>query len=50
MLMCCVCVFLICRESLDMILGDKPLIFEVVISQWYTKLISKCTLIDIMST
>jgi hypothetical protein len=31
--MCCVCVFLFRRESPDMILGDKPLIFEVVLSQ-----------------
>jgi hypothetical protein len=34
MLMCCVCVFLLSRESSDMILGDEPLIFEVVMSQW----------------
>jgi hypothetical protein len=31
--MCCVCVFSFHRESLDMILGDKPLISEVVLSQ-----------------
>jgi hypothetical protein len=30
---CCVCVFSIHQESPDMILGDKPLIFEVVLSQ-----------------
>jgi hypothetical protein len=29
----CVCAFLLRRESLDMILRDKPLIFEVVLSQ-----------------
>jgi hypothetical protein len=36
MLMCvcvCVCAFSLCRESPDMILGDKPLISEVVLSQ-----------------
>jgi hypothetical protein len=27
------CVFLLCRESPDMILGDKHLISEVVLSQ-----------------
>jgi hypothetical protein len=32
MLMCCVCVFSVCQESSDMILGDKPLISEVVLS------------------
>jgi hypothetical protein len=26
--MCCVCVFSLHRESLDMMLGDKPLIFQ----------------------
>jgi hypothetical protein len=30
--MCCVCVFSFRRESPDMILGDKPLIYEVVLS------------------
>jgi hypothetical protein len=30
--MCCVCVFPLRRESLDMILGDKPLIYDVVLS------------------
>jgi hypothetical protein len=30
--MCCVCVFSLHRESPDMILGDKPLILEVVLS------------------
>jgi hypothetical protein len=30
--MCCVCVFSLRRESLDMILGDKPLISDVVLS------------------
>jgi hypothetical protein len=29
----CVCAFSIRRESPNMILGDKPLIFEVVLSQ-----------------
>jgi hypothetical protein len=29
----CVCAFSLHRKSLDMILGDKPLIFEVVLSQ-----------------
>jgi hypothetical protein len=33
MLMCCVCVFSLHRESPDMILVDKPLISEVVLSQ-----------------
>jgi hypothetical protein len=32
----CVCAFSLRRESPDMILGDKPLIFEVVLSQqWH---------------
>ncbi len=31
--MCCVCVFSLRLESLDMILGDEPLISEVVLSQ-----------------
>jgi hypothetical protein len=26
--MCCVCIFSLHRESADMILGDKPLIYE----------------------
>jgi hypothetical protein len=30
----CVCAFSLRRESPDMILGDKPLIFEVVLSQF----------------
>jgi hypothetical protein len=33
MLMCCVCVFSLRRESPGLILGDKPLISEVVLSQ-----------------
>jgi hypothetical protein len=33
MLMCCVCTFSLRRESPDMILGDEPLILEVVLSQ-----------------
>jgi hypothetical protein len=33
MLMCCVCAFSLHRESPDMILGDKPLISEVVLLQ-----------------
>jgi hypothetical protein len=33
MLMCCVYAFSLHRESPDMILGDKPLISEVVLSQ-----------------
>jgi hypothetical protein len=33
MLMCCVCSFSLHRESPDMILGDKSLILEVVLSQ-----------------
>jgi hypothetical protein len=32
-LIVCVCAFLLRRESPDMILGDKPLISEVVLSQ-----------------
>jgi hypothetical protein len=32
----CVCAFSLRRESPDMILGDKPLIFEVVLSQLTT--------------
>jgi hypothetical protein len=32
MLMCCVCAFSLHRESLDRILGDEPLISEVVLS------------------
>jgi hypothetical protein len=31
--MCCVCAFSLHRESPDMILGDKPLISEVVLLQ-----------------
>jgi hypothetical protein len=31
--MCCVYAFLLRRESSDMILGDGPLILEVVLSQ-----------------
>jgi hypothetical protein len=31
--MCCVCVFSLRRESPDMILGDEPLISEVILSQ-----------------
>jgi hypothetical protein len=30
----CVCAFSLRRESPDMILGDKPLIFEVVLSHY----------------
>jgi hypothetical protein len=33
----CVCAFSLRRESPDMILGDKPLIFEVVLSQTQSK-------------
>jgi hypothetical protein len=33
MLMCYIYVFLLHRESHDMILGDEPLISEVVLSQ-----------------
>jgi hypothetical protein len=33
MLMCCVYAFSLRRESPDMILGDEPLIYEVVLSQ-----------------
>jgi hypothetical protein len=29
----CVCIFSLCRESPDMILGDKTLISKVVLSQ-----------------
>jgi hypothetical protein len=36
----CVCAFSLRRESPDMILGDKPLIFEVVLSQ-FTKVLIK---------
>jgi hypothetical protein len=32
----CVCAFSLRRESPDMILGDKPLISEVVLSQYYS--------------
>jgi hypothetical protein len=31
--LCCVCVFSLRRESPDMILGDQPLISDVVLSQ-----------------
>jgi hypothetical protein len=31
--MCCVCVFSLHRESPDMIVGGKPLILEMVLSQ-----------------
>jgi hypothetical protein len=31
--MCCVCVFSLHRESLNMMLGDKPLIYDVVLSR-----------------
>jgi hypothetical protein len=30
----CVCAFSLHRESSDMFLGDKSLIYEVVLSQW----------------
>jgi hypothetical protein len=30
---CCVCAFSLRRESHDMILGDKPLIYDVVLLQ-----------------
>jgi hypothetical protein len=30
--MCCVCVFSLRQESPGMILGEKPLIFDVVLS------------------
>jgi hypothetical protein len=33
MLVCYVCVFSLHQESPDMILGDKPLIHKVVLSQ-----------------
>jgi hypothetical protein len=33
----CVCAFSLRRESPDMILGDKPLIFEVVLSHHGTR-------------
>jgi hypothetical protein len=33
MLMFCVCVFSLHRESSDMILGDEPLISKVILSQ-----------------
>jgi hypothetical protein len=32
----CVCAFSLRRESPDMILGDKPLIFEVVLSHVFS--------------
>jgi hypothetical protein len=35
--MCCVCVFSLRRESPDTILGDEPLISEVVLSQLIIK-------------
>jgi hypothetical protein len=35
----CVCAFSLRRESPDMILGDKPLISEVVLSQSYNSYI-----------
>jgi hypothetical protein len=34
MLTCYVCVFSLRRESSDMILGDKPLLFQGGLSQW----------------
>jgi hypothetical protein len=37
----CVCVFLLRRESPNMILGDKPLISKVVLSQKKMKIIMK---------
>jgi hypothetical protein len=41
MLICvCLCI-LACQESLDKILGDKPLISEVVLSQYDRVLFSK---------
>jgi hypothetical protein len=39
--MCCVCVFLLRRESPNMILGDKPFIFKVVLSLKKMKIIMK---------
>jgi hypothetical protein len=38
----CVCAFSLRRESPDMILGDKPFIFEVVLSQWGRHLGKNC--------
>jgi hypothetical protein len=32
--MCCVCIFSLYRESPDMILRDKPLISEVILSHY----------------
>jgi hypothetical protein len=40
--MCCVCAFSLHRESLDMILGDEPLILEVVLSQLFMKILVVC--------
>jgi hypothetical protein len=37
----CVCAFSLRRESPDMILGDKPFIFEVVLSQYPTKILDQ---------
>jgi hypothetical protein len=37
----CVCAFSLRRESPDMILGDKPLIFEVVLSHGNTATVSE---------
>jgi hypothetical protein len=37
----CVCAFSLRRESPDMILGDKPLIFEVVLSHLSTLIVCR---------
>jgi hypothetical protein len=40
--MCCVCTFSLRQESPDMILGDKPLFLEVVLSQSLPFRLRKC--------
>jgi hypothetical protein len=44
----CVCAFSLRRESPDMILGDKPLIFEVVLSHYLTARLEKTALSEKM--
>jgi hypothetical protein len=37
MLMCCVCAFLLHRESPDIIVGDELLVLELVLSQLFIR-------------
>jgi hypothetical protein len=54
MLICCIWVFSLCRESPDMILGDESLVFEVVLSHttevtwsWHDVATESCCVIGV---